>query len=52
MYGAEQRAVGNFEEWQRDYNRGNPSSEIRRYILGSMECQELDEVLSTLIVKA
>ncbi len=52
MYGAEQRAVSNFEEWQRDYNRRNPSSEIRRDILGSMECQELDEVLSTLIVKA
>ena len=50
-YGAEQWAASNFEEWRRDYNRRNPGSEIRRDILGSMECQELDEVLSTLIVE-
>ena len=29
----------------------NPSSEIRRDILGSMDCQELDEVLSTSTVE-
>ena len=38
-----------FAEWQRDYNRRNPGSEIHRDILGSMDCQELDEVLSTFI---
>ncbi len=41
----------NFEQCRRDYNRRNPGSEIRRDILESMECQELDEVLSTLIVE-
>ena len=44
-------AASNFEEWQRDYNRRNPGSEIHRDILGSMDCQELDEVLSTFIVE-
>ena len=44
-------ATGNFEEWRRDYNGRNPGSEIRRDILGSMDCQELDEVLSTFIVE-
>ena len=44
-------AVSNFEEWRRDYNRRNPGSETRRDILGSMDCQELDEVLSTLIIE-
>ena len=44
-------AANNFEEWWRDYNRRNPSSEIRRDILGSMGCKDLDEVLSTFIVE-
>ena len=43
--------TSNFEEWPRDYNERNPGSEIRRDILGSMDCQELDEVLSTFIVE-
>ena len=42
-------AASNFEQWRRDYNRKNPSSELRGYMLESMDCQELDEVLSTLI---
>ena len=45
-------ATSHFEEWQRDYNGRNPGSEIRRDILGSMDCQELDEVLSTFIVSS
>ena len=40
-------ATSNFEEWGRDYNGRNPGSEICRDILGSVDCQELDEVLST-----
>ena len=43
--------TSNFEEWPRDYNGRNRGSEIRRDILGSMDCQELDEVLSTFIVE-
>ena len=43
-------AASNFEEWQRNNGR-NPGSEIRRDILGSMDCHELDEVLSTFIVE-
>ena len=50
-YEAEQQAASNFEEWPRGYNRRNPSSEICGDILGSMESQELDELLSTLIVE-
>ena len=44
-------AANNFEEWRRDYNRRNLGSEIRIDILGSMDCQELDEVLSTFTVE-
>ena len=44
-------ATSNFEEWRRDYNGRNPHSEIRRDISGSMDCQELDEVLSMFIVE-
>ena len=44
-------AASNFEEWRRDYNGRNPGNEIGRDILGSMDCQELDEVLSTFIVE-
>ena len=43
-------AASNFEEWQRDNGR-NPGSEIHRDILGSIDCQELDEVLSAFIVE-
>ena len=44
-------AANNFEEWRRDYNRRNLGSEIRGDILESMDCQELDEVLSTFTVE-
>ena len=44
-------AASNFEEWRRVYNGRNHSSEIRRDILGSMDFQELDEVLSAFIVE-
>ena len=44
-------AANNFEEWRRDYYRRNLGSEIRGDILGSMGCQELDEVLSTFTVE-
>ena len=44
-------AANNFEEWRRDYNRRNLGSEIRGGILESMDCQELDEVLSTFTVE-
>ena len=37
-------AASNFEEWRRDYNGRNPGSEIRRDILGSVDCEELDPV--------
>ena len=42
--------TNNFEVWWRDYNGRKPGSEIRRHILGCMDCQELDEVLSTFTV--
>ena len=44
-------AASNFEEWRRDYNGRNLGSEIHTDILGSMDCQELDEVLSVFIVE-
>ena len=50
-YETEQQAANDFEEWWRDYNGRNPGSEICRDILGSMDCKELDEVLSTFIVE-
>ena len=43
-------AASNFAEWRRNYNGRNPGSEIHRDILGAMDCQELDEVLSAFIV--
>ena len=44
-------AANNFQEWRRDYNRRNLGSEIRGDILESMDCQKLDEVLSTFSVE-
>ena len=45
--------MSNFEEWRRHCNGRNPGSKIRRDILlpESMGCQELNEVLSKLIVE-